>query len=286
MHTYTCTHIRMSCMHVYIIPASSISSSSPWFSHTWLHACIHITACMHVHIGWVYLNTARVYICIHTSTHTGSWWFSCSAPHITCLRIVSAYAYSSACNVRTACQRTAHGYVHACLYACMRFLTKTAPHSAAHFTGIRGCVATHARMHACMRLLCLRLYKYACMHEQTYPICYQLLAPDFTQALHNLQVPYCTGELEALPAILQTLAVRPPTCAASSLRVALFALLVKQHTPAPEPKASVWCVCECCMHDMSLGQIKHTSVFMYMCACMWIYTLHLYRTSHEHMNLI
>ncbi len=37
----------------------------------------------------------------------------------------------------------------------MRFLTKTAPHSAAHFTGIRGCVAAHACMHVCDLHVCV-----------------------------------------------------------------------------------------------------------------------------------
>ncbi len=96
----------------------------------------------------------------------------------------------------------------------------------------------HAYKHICMRLPCPHLYKCACMYEPTYPSVHhhQLLGPDFTQVLHNLHVPSSTGQYEACADTLQTLAVRPPTCAASSLRVALFALLVKKHTPAPEPQ--------------------------------------------------
>jgi hypothetical protein len=114
--------------------------------------------------------------------------------------------------------------------------------------------------------VCDSMCAFACIYEptSTHLVCHhdQLLTPDFTQVLHNLGVPFVAGRHEACD--LQTLAVRPPTCAASSLRVALFALLVKQHTPATEPKASVWCACECCMHYMSLGAPTGTKLKIFV----------------------
>jgi hypothetical protein len=127
-------------------------------AHTYMYICIP----PHTHRQTFLHTPEHVHTCTNMHTHMHTYRHKViqlqhTSHHMPC--IISAYAYSSSCNIQPACQRTAHGHVHPCLYACMLFQTKRAPHAAAHFTDTRCCVATHARMYACMQLPCPHLYK-------------------------------------------------------------------------------------------------------------------------------
>ncbi len=62
----------------------------------------------------------------------------------------------------------------------------------------------------------------------SHPVCghHQLLTPNLTQVLHNLEMPSKTRRHEARAAILQTLAVRPPPHAVEAALTRLFAVVV------------------------------------------------------------
>jgi hypothetical protein len=148
--------------------------------------------------------------------------------------------------VHVMCQRTAHGYVHACLYAFMRD-SSTSSSSLYRRTLVCTYACTYVCMYTTLHIcLCTNIHAYTSTQALTLSVIITSSLPQTSHRYFTTSVspPPLADMRHVLPSCkrwpLDHQRARPPAYASRSSRCGSN----KTH-PHRSPKASVWCACGC-----------------------------------------